>query len=93
MRPSRSYLNTANTKPMSTAELRKRVIARVKLSKDALLLRELDRMLKDAGKEIAPFIATPEQKKAIARSRAAVKRGKVRTAAEADKAILEWLGK
>ncbi|MCC6540977.1 MAG: hypothetical protein IT225_02035 [Flavobacteriales bacterium] len=78
---------------MSTAELRKRVIARVKLSKDALLLRELDRMLKGAEKEIAPFITTPEQKAAIARSRAAVKRGRVRTAAEADKAILEWLGK
>lgn len=78
---------------MSTTELRKRVIARVKLSNDAALLRELERMLKDAGREIAPFITTPEQKKAVAKSRAAVKRGRVRKAAEADKAVLEWLGR
>ncbi len=78
---------------MSTAELRKRVIARVKTSKDAALLRAVDRMLKEAGKEIAPYITTPEQKKSIAKSRAALKKGRVRTAAEADKAIREWLGK
>lgn len=87
-KPTRFYLGSNNRKSMSTAELRKRVIARVKLSKDAMLLRELDRMLKDAGKELAPFITTPEQKKAIARSRAAVKRGRVRTAAEAEYAFL-----
>jgi len=78
---------------MSTAELRKRVIAHIKVTKDTALLRELDRMLKSAGQEIAPFITTPEQKKAIAKSRAAVKKGRVRTAAEADKAIVAWLGK
>ncbi|MFZ1694449.1 MAG: hypothetical protein WAT74_14730 [Flavobacteriales bacterium] len=78
---------------MSTAELRKRVIAHIKVTKDTALLRELDRMLKSAGKEIAPFITTPEQKKAIAKSRAAVKKGRLRTAAEADKAIVAWLVK
>lgn len=78
---------------MSTAELRKRVIERVKNSKDPALLRELDRMLKAAHLEIEPFLTTPEQKKSIAKSRAAVKKGKVRKAAEADKAILTWLGK
>lgn len=40
-----------------------------------------------------PFITTPEQKKAIAKSQAAVKKGQVRKAVHADKAILEWLGK
>jgi hypothetical protein len=78
---------------MSTAELRKRVIAHIKLTKDTALLRELDRMLKEAGREIAPYITTPGQKKAIAKGRAAMKKGRVRPAAEADKAIREWLAK
>jgi hypothetical protein len=78
---------------MSTAELQKRVIARVKLTKDTLLLRQLEQMLKSAGEEIAPYITTPEQKKAVAKSRTAMKKGRVRPAAEADKAVREWLGK
>ena len=71
---------------MSTTELRKRVIARVKLTKDAILLRELERMLKEAGTEIAPYGTTPEQKRAIAKSRTALKKGQLRHAAEADEA-------
>jgi hypothetical protein len=78
---------------MSTAELRKRVIARVKASKDAKLLREVDRLLKGAGQEVAPYLTTPEQRKAITRSRAALKKGRVRTTAEVDKAVREWLVK
>jgi hypothetical protein len=78
---------------MSTAELQKRVIARVKLTKDTMLLRELDRMLQAAGKEIMPFVTTPAQKKAIAKSRTALKKGKVRSDADSNKAVLEWLAK
>jgi len=78
---------------MSTPELRKKLIARIRATTDAKLLREVERMLKDAGQAIAPFITTPEQKKAIAKSRVALKKGRVRPAAEADKAIREWLGK
>ena len=78
---------------MSTPELRKKLIARIRATTDAKLLREVERMLKDASKEIAPFVTTPEQKKAIAKSRVALKNGRVRPAAEADKAIRVWLGK
>lgn len=78
---------------MSTPELRKKLIARIRATTDAKLLRAMDRMLKDASREIAPFMTTPEQKKAIAKSRSAVKKGQVRPATEADKAIREWLGK
>ncbi|MBX2980789.1 MAG: hypothetical protein KF905_16000 [Flavobacteriales bacterium] len=77
---------------MSTTELRKRVIARVKASKDAKLLREVDRLLKGAGQEVAPYLTTADQRKAVARSRAALKKGRVRTATEVDKAVREWLG-
>lgn len=78
---------------MPTPELRKKLIARIRATSDVKLLREMERMLKDAGREIAPFITTPDQKKAIAKSRTALKRGRVRPAAEADKAIREWLEK
>jgi len=78
---------------MSTAEIRKRVVARVKASQDAKLLREVDRLLKGAGQEVAPFLSTPEQRKSITRSRAALKNGRVRKAVEVDKAVREWLGK
>ncbi len=76
---------------MSTAELRKRVIERVKASKDVKLLRELDRMLEGAEQEVAPYLTTAEQRKAITRSRTALKKGKVRTASEVDKAVRKWL--
>lgn len=78
---------------MSTPELRKKLIARIRATDDVKLLREVDRMLKAAGKEIEVFVTTPAQKKAIAKSRAAVKKGRVRSAVEADRAISEWLGK
>ncbi len=78
---------------MSTPELRKKLIARIHATTDVKLLREVERMLKDAGREIAPFITTPGQKKAIAKSRAALKRGRIRDAKEGDEAVREWLGK
>ncbi|MBP6312248.1 MAG: hypothetical protein WAR83_09165 [Flavobacteriales bacterium] len=78
---------------MSTPELRKQVIARIRATDDVKLLRELDRMLKNASKELAAFITTSEQKKAIAKSRSALKKGRVRSADVADSAIEKWLGK
>jgi hypothetical protein len=78
---------------MSTAELRKRVIERVKASKDVKLLRELDRLLEGTAQEVAPYLTTAEQRKSITRSRAALKKGKVRSAAEVDKAVRKWLDK
>jgi len=78
---------------MSTAELRKKLIARIRATDDVKLLREVDRMLKAAGKEMEVFATTSAQKKAIAKSRAVVKKGRVRSSVEADKAISEWLAK
>ena len=78
---------------MSTQELRKKLIARIRATDDVKLLREVDRMLKSAGKEVEIFVTDPAQKKAIAKSRAAVKNGRVRSSADADKAISEWLAK
>ena len=78
---------------MSTPELRKKLIARIRATTDAKLLREVERMLKDAGKEIAPFITTPGQKKAIKKGIDDIKKGSTRSASEANKAIEKWLSK
>ncbi|MBK7384541.1 MAG: hypothetical protein IPI81_14605 [Flavobacteriales bacterium] len=78
---------------MSTTELRKRVIARVKLTKDAMLLRELDRMLRSAGKEIEPNRTTAVERRLLKRGLEAIKKGRVVPAEKADKAIERWLAK
>ncbi len=78
---------------MSTTELRKRVIARLKASKDVKVLREIDRLLKGVEQEVAPYLTTEDQRKSISKSRAALKKGRVRTSGQVDKAVGEWLGK
>ncbi len=77
---------------MSTAELRKRVIERVRASKDLKVLREVDRLLKNAGQEVESYLTTSEQRKAITSSRVALKKGRARNAGEVDKAVRGWLG-
>jgi hypothetical protein len=78
---------------MSTDELRKRVIARVRSTKDAALLRELDRMLKEAGKEIAVYVTDAKERRAIKKGLDDVKKGRVTPAAKANKDIEKWLSK
>ena len=78
---------------MSTVELQKRVIARVKLTKDVMLLRELDRMLKTAGKEIEPYKTTAAERRLLKKGLDAIKKGRVVPAETADKAIVKWLAK
>lgn len=78
---------------MSTAELRKRVIAHIKLTKDTALLRELDRMLKDAGEEIAVYETTASERRALKKGLEDIKKGRVIPAAKANKAIEKWLAK
>ena len=78
---------------MSTAELRKRVIAHIKLTKDTALLRELDRMLKEAGEEIAVYEPSVSERRALKKGMDDVKKGRVMPAAKANKAIEKWLSK
>lgn len=78
---------------MSTPELRKKLIARIRATTDAKLLREVDRMMKAASKEIAVYITSPEERAAITKGLSDVKKGRVRSAAKANKAIEKWLAK
>jgi hypothetical protein len=78
---------------MSTPELRKKIIAKVRATNSARLLREIDLMLGLPSGDLPVFQTTPEQKKAIAKSRVAVKKGRVHSAHEVKKAVKEWLTK
>jgi hypothetical protein len=78
---------------MSTPELRKRVIARVKLTKDVMLLRELERMLKEGEQEIAPYRTSIAERRLLKKGQEAMKKGRVVPADKADKAIERWLAK
>ncbi len=78
---------------MSTSELQKRVIARVKLTKDTLLLRQLERMLKAASQEIAVYETDAQERRMIKKGLDDIKKGRVVPAAKANKAIEKWLSK
>ncbi len=78
---------------MSAAELQKRVIARVKLTKDTLLLRQLEYMLKTAGQEIAVYETNAKERRAIKKGLEDIEKGRVVPAAKANKAIEKWLSK
>ncbi len=78
---------------MSTAELQKRVIARVKLTKDILLLRQLEQMLKTASQEIAVYETSAKERRALKKGLDDIKKGRVVPAAKANKAIEKWLSK
>ena len=78
---------------MSTPELRKKLIARIRATTDAKLLREVERMLEEAGKQIAIYKTDAAERAAIRKGMADIKKGRVRSAAKANKAIEEWLAK
>jgi len=78
---------------MSTDELRKRLINRIRRTTDAKLLLELDRTWRSTKEELKIFRTTASQRAAITKSKADLRNGKVRSAELADKAIEEWLNK
>lgn len=70
-----------------------RVIAHIKLTKDTALLRELDRVLNEAGEEIAVYERTASERRALKKGLDDIKKGRVVPAAKANKAIEKWLAK
>lgn len=78
---------------MSTDELRKKLISRIKRSRRPELLREAYRLLGTDTDDIEPYKLSPEQRASINKGLKDAKAGKVIPSAEADKAIDEWLSK
>ena len=76
---------------MSTDELRKKLIERVKRSRRPELLLEAYRLLGTDTEEIEKFKTTAEQRRSIERGLQDVRTKKVITGKDADKEVDEWL--
>ncbi len=86
-------LSFADKNNMSTAELRKQLIERIKRSRRPELLREALRLMGTDTDDLDVYKVTPEQRKAIAKGLKAAKQGKVLSAIDADRAIDQRLSK
>jgi hypothetical protein len=76
---------------MSTEELHKKLIARIKRSRRPDLLREAYRLLGPDKDELEKFILDPQQKSSVARGVADMKAGRTISGKKADDEIDEWL--
>lgn len=78
---------------MSTAELRNRLIEKIKKTKDERILEEAYRLLDLENEDIEVYKLNDAQKKAINESREQIKNGQFLTEEAANKEIDEWLNK
>ncbi len=76
---------------MSTAELRNRLIEKIKKTKDERILEEAFRLLDLENEDIEVYKLNDAQKKAINESREQIKNGQFLTEEAANKEIDEWL--
>jgi hypothetical protein len=76
---------------MSTLELRKRLIDKIKNTDNEKLLAEAYRLLELDTQDLEVYKLSPEQRSAINEARAQVKEGQFLTNEESDQKIDEWL--
>ncbi len=76
---------------MSTAELKKKLISRIKDTDDKAVLREVERILGSDTKKSKLYKLSDEQVRAVQEAREEIKRGKFLTNEEVDKEIDQWL--
>ena len=76
---------------MSTAELRNRLIEKIKKTKDERILEEAYRLLDLENEDIEVYKLNDAQKKAISEAREQIKNGQYLTEEAANKEIDEWL--
>lgn len=78
---------------MSTVELRKKLIEKIKRTENGELLEEAYRLLALETEDIEIYKLTEEQKAAISEGRQQIKGGKSLTDDQANNEIDEWLDK
>ncbi len=78
---------------MSTIELRKLLIEKIKLTDDDKLLEEASRLLEVEIEESDIYILNGKQKEAIEQGRKQISKGEYLTDEESNKEIDEWLSK
>ncbi len=76
---------------MSTAELKKKLISRIKGTDDKNMLEEVERLLKNEPKKRVVYKLSDEQVRAVQEARGEIRKGKFLTNEEVDKEIDEWL--
>lgn len=78
---------------MSTIELQKKLIEKIKKTESEDLLAEAYRLLERETIDIETFTFNSDQKQNIAEAREQIKRGEYLSNSEANKEINEWLKK
>ena len=78
---------------MSTVELRKKLIEKIKETENGKLLEEAYRLLELETEDIEIYKLTEEQRAAISEGRLQIKNGKSLTEDQANDEIDEWLDK
>ena len=78
---------------MSTVELRKKLIEKIKKTENGELLEEAYRLLELETEDIEIYKLTEEQRDAISEGRLQIKSGKSLTDDQANNEIDEWLDK
>ena len=78
---------------MSTMELQKKLIEKIKKTESEDLLAEAYRLLERETIDIETFTFNSDQKQNIAEAREQIKRGEYLSNSEANKEINEWLKK
>ena len=78
---------------MSTIELRKLLIEKIKLTDDDKLLEEASRLLEVEIEESDVYILNDKQKEAIEQGRKQISKGEYLTDEESNREIDEWLSK
>ncbi len=78
---------------MSDVELKKRLINRIQRTRDSALLREAYRLMGTDAADLEPYKLSKEQQASINKGKEDIKKGRVLSERQANKAIDEWLGK
>jgi len=78
---------------MSTPELKKRLIDKIRRTKDPAILEEAYRLLEIETEDLGIYNLTDDQKSAIEEAQKQIKEGKFLTDGQANKDIDEWLKK
>ena len=78
---------------MSDVELKKLFINKIQRTRDSALLREAYRLMGTDAADLEPYKLSKEQQASINKGKEDIKKGRVLSERQANKAIDEWLGK
>jgi hypothetical protein len=78
---------------MSTLEIKKKLISKIKLTKNQNLLEEIYRLLELEYDDMEILELSEDQKKGILKGKTDIKKGKTITNEQADSEIDKWLKK